>query len=145
MPFGEVMLEHKDCGGWVHSVSFSPSGDQLAWVAHNSSISVVDAAQKKEWVAPYRFFLVFEYELGFVSSICWRRHIEVVCLFVCLFRVTQLTTEYLPLISVLYVSPTEIVAAVISSIYLSVCLLSPDFVCVMMCDKKNTVQRNSCY
>lgn len=48
MPFGEMMLEHKDCGGWVHSVSFSPSGDQLAWVAHNSSISVADATQGKE-------------------------------------------------------------------------------------------------
>uniref|UniRef100_A0A3Q3WCV7 Uncharacterized protein n=1 Tax=Mola mola TaxID=94237 RepID=A0A3Q3WCV7_MOLML len=24
MPFGEMLLEHKDCGGWVHSVSFSP-------------------------------------------------------------------------------------------------------------------------
>ncbi|XP_075936139.1 actin-related protein 2/3 complex subunit 1A-A [Anarhichas minor] len=73
MPFGEVLLEHKDCGGWVHSVSFSPSGDQLAWVAHNSSITVVDAAQGKE--------------------------------------VTQLTTNRLPLLSVLYASPTELVAA----------------------------------
>lgn len=48
MPFGEILLEHKDCGGWVHSVSFSPSGDQLAWVAHNSSITVADASQGKE-------------------------------------------------------------------------------------------------
>lgn len=48
MPFGEVLLEHKDCGGWVHSVSFSPSGDHLAWVAHNSSLSVADGAQGKE-------------------------------------------------------------------------------------------------
>lgn len=73
MPFGEVLLEHKDCGGWVHSVSFSPNGDQLAWVAHNSSIAVVDAAQGKE--------------------------------------VTQLPTDRLPLLSVLYVNPTEMVAA----------------------------------
>lgn len=49
MPFGEVLLEHKDCGGWVHSVCFSPSGDRLAWVSHNSSISVADAPQGKEW------------------------------------------------------------------------------------------------
>lgn len=48
MPFGEVMLEQKDCGGWVHSVSFSPSGDHLAWVAHNSSISVADGTLGKE-------------------------------------------------------------------------------------------------
>ena len=48
MPFGELLLEHKDFGGWVHSVCFSPSGDQLACVSHNSSISVVDASQGKE-------------------------------------------------------------------------------------------------
>ncbi|KAL2101505.1 hypothetical protein ACEWY4_003266 [Coilia grayii] len=73
MPFGEVMLEQKDCGGWVHSVCFSPSGDSLAWVSHNSSISVADAPQGKE--------------------------------------VTQLTTDHLPLLSVLFVNETEIVAA----------------------------------
>ncbi|XP_066560704.1 actin-related protein 2/3 complex subunit 1A-A isoform X1 [Amia ocellicauda] len=48
MPFGEMLLEKRDCGGWVHDVCFSPSGDRLAWVSHNSSISVVDAAQGKE-------------------------------------------------------------------------------------------------
>jgi actin related protein 2/3 complex subunit 1A/1B len=31
-------------GGWVHGVSFSPSGNKLAWVGHDSSVSVVDAA-----------------------------------------------------------------------------------------------------
>ena len=31
-------------GGWVHSVCFSASGTKLAWVGHDSSISVVDAA-----------------------------------------------------------------------------------------------------
>uniref|UniRef100_A0AAQ5YIU7 Actin-related protein 2/3 complex subunit n=1 Tax=Amphiprion ocellaris TaxID=80972 RepID=A0AAQ5YIU7_AMPOC len=73
MPFGEVLLEQKDCGGWVHSVSFSPSGDQLACVTHSSSVIVVDAAQSKQ--------------------------------------VTQLTTEHLPMLSVLHVSPTELMAA----------------------------------
>ncbi|KAK0150868.1 Actin-related protein 2/3 complex subunit 1A [Merluccius polli] len=73
MPFGELLLEQKDCGGWVHSVSFSPSGDQLAMVTHSSSVVVVDAAHGKQ--------------------------------------PTQLTTDHLPLMSVLYVSPTEIVAA----------------------------------
>ena len=28
----------------MHSVSFSASGDKMAWVGHDSSISVVDAA-----------------------------------------------------------------------------------------------------
>ncbi|TSQ23938.1 Actin-related protein 2/3 complex subunit 1A [Bagarius yarrelli] len=73
MPFGEMLLENKDCGGWVHSVAFSPSGDSLAWVSHNSAISVADAKQGKE--------------------------------------VTQLITEHLPLLSALYASETEIIAA----------------------------------
>lgn len=30
-------------GGWVHDVSFSLDGNRLAWVSHDSSISVVDA------------------------------------------------------------------------------------------------------
>jgi actin related protein 2/3 complex subunit 1A/1B len=32
-------------GGWVHSVSFSSSGDRIAWVGHDSSISVADASK----------------------------------------------------------------------------------------------------
>lgn len=33
-------------GGWVHDVSFSADGDKLAWVGHDSSISVVAAANQ---------------------------------------------------------------------------------------------------
>ncbi|PIO28686.1 hypothetical protein AB205_0125590, partial [Aquarana catesbeiana] len=32
-------------GGWVHSVSFSASGNRLAWVSHDSIVSVVDASK----------------------------------------------------------------------------------------------------
>lgn len=45
MPFGNMMQEFSNGGGgWVHSVSFSASGDKMAWVGHDSSVSVVDAA-----------------------------------------------------------------------------------------------------
>lgn len=47
MPFGELMGEYDTASagsGWVHSVSFSPSGDQVAFVSHDSTISVVDGA-----------------------------------------------------------------------------------------------------
>ncbi|KAK3089296.1 hypothetical protein FSP39_002469, partial [Pinctada imbricata] len=45
MPFGNMMQEISNGGGgWVHDISFSPSGDRMAWVGHDSSISVVDAA-----------------------------------------------------------------------------------------------------
>ncbi|MGH0176513.1 UNVERIFIED_CONTAM: hypothetical protein FKN15_009908 [Acipenser sinensis] len=73
MPFGEMLLEQGDDGGWIHSVCFSPSGNSLAWVSHSSTICVTDAANKK--------------------------------------TVTQLKTEYLPLLAVLYLNETEIVAA----------------------------------
>ncbi|VDP54029.1 unnamed protein product [Heligmosomoides polygyrus] len=44
MPFGQLMAEFQ-VSGWVHHVTFSPSGCRLAFVAHDSSISYVDANQ----------------------------------------------------------------------------------------------------
>ncbi len=46
MPFGAIMAEYANGGGgWVHCVCFSPSGNKLAWVGHDSSISVVNKAE----------------------------------------------------------------------------------------------------
>ncbi|KTF84631.1 hypothetical protein cypCar_00037042 [Cyprinus carpio] len=44
MPFGQVMAEFGGAGsgGWVHSVCFSASGNKLAWVSHDSTVTVVD-------------------------------------------------------------------------------------------------------
>lgn len=43
MPFGNMMAEYSNGGGgWVHGVSFSLSGNKLAWVGHDSSVSVVN-------------------------------------------------------------------------------------------------------
>lgn len=45
MTFGNCMAEFSHGhGGWVHSVSFSPSGNKLAWVGHDASISVANQA-----------------------------------------------------------------------------------------------------
>ncbi|EPQ29880.1 uncharacterized protein PFL1_02553 [Pseudozyma flocculosa PF-1] len=42
LPFGTVCGEYgTPAGGWVHGVSFSPSGDALAFVGHDSSLTVV--------------------------------------------------------------------------------------------------------
>lgn len=46
MPMGNLMTEFSNSpngGGWVHAVSFSADGSKLAWVGHDSSISVADA------------------------------------------------------------------------------------------------------
>lgn len=42
LPFNTVCGEYlNDSAGWVHAVSFSPSGDALAFAGHDSSITVV--------------------------------------------------------------------------------------------------------
>eukprot|EP00999_Lentomonas_sp_LEN2_P002869 NODE_733_length_1231_cov_80.584239_g693_i0.p1 GENE.NODE_733_length_1231_cov_80.584239_g693_i0~~NODE_733_length_1231_cov_80.584239_g693_i0.p1 ORF type:complete len:360 (-),score=97.00 NODE_733_length_1231_cov_80.584239_g693_i0:45-1124(-) len=39
MPFGELMAEVSNgSNGWVHDVRFSPDGESIAWVGHDSSI-----------------------------------------------------------------------------------------------------------
>ncbi|XP_014298234.1 actin-related protein 2/3 complex subunit 1A-B isoform X3 [Microplitis demolitor] len=47
-PLGTLLAEFPNSpngGGWVHSVAFSPTGNKLCWVAHNSSICVADATK----------------------------------------------------------------------------------------------------
>ena len=42
LPFGTICGEFKSPnGGWVHDVAFSPSGNALAFVSHDSSVNVV--------------------------------------------------------------------------------------------------------
>ncbi|XP_065185660.1 actin-related protein 2/3 complex subunit 1A-like [Sycon ciliatum] len=49
MPFGNLMAEFANGrGGWVHSVSFSPNGEKVCWVGHNSSITVADSASDNQ-------------------------------------------------------------------------------------------------
>lgn len=78
-------------GGWVHSVSFSASGEKLAWVGHDSSIGIVDAAngQKYEQNCSYIVVwhsvsseLIFEenrsvsnFSVAVLSSVCLSTHI----------------------------------------------------------------------
>uniref|UniRef100_A0A2K6N9W5 Actin related protein 2/3 complex subunit 1A n=1 Tax=Rhinopithecus roxellana TaxID=61622 RepID=A0A2K6N9W5_RHIRO len=47
MPFGQLMSEFggSGTGGWVHGVSFSASRSCLAWVSHDSTVSVADASK----------------------------------------------------------------------------------------------------
>ncbi|KAG8435172.1 hypothetical protein GDO86_013208 [Hymenochirus boettgeri] len=75
MPFGQLMSEFggASSGGWVHSVSFSASGSKLAWVSHDSTVSVADASKNMS--------------------------------------VSQLKTEFLPLLSVIFVSENSFIAA----------------------------------
>jgi len=40
--FGNLMAEWDCATGWIHSVAFSPSGNKLAYAAHDSSLVFVD-------------------------------------------------------------------------------------------------------
>lgn len=40
---GELLHEFQSESGWIHDVTFSPLGDNLAWVSHNSIIFAVSA------------------------------------------------------------------------------------------------------
>lgn len=40
---GTLVNEFSNSGAWVHDVAFSPDGSRLAWVSHDSSLSVVDS------------------------------------------------------------------------------------------------------
>jgi len=54
----------KSQGGWVHDVSFSPSGTKLAWVGHDSSVSVVESTKESGMVCVKSQFLPF-------TTCCW--------------------------------------------------------------------------
>jgi len=45
-PFGDVLAEFS-AGGWVHDVAFSPDGESIAFVAHDSTFNVVTGTEGK--------------------------------------------------------------------------------------------------
>ncbi|XP_055469148.1 actin-related protein 2/3 complex subunit 1A-A-like [Psammomys obesus] len=55
MPIGQLMAEFGSIspGGWVHDVNFSTSGGCLAWVSHNSTVSVANASKSMHQVSIY--------------------------------------------------------------------------------------------
>lgn len=65
MPFANLMAEFSSGGGgWVHGISFSATGDRLVWVGHDSSVSIVDAANEQKLVTLKTDFLPF-------SAVTW--------------------------------------------------------------------------
>jgi len=72
MPFGAIMAEFcHGSGGWVHDVSFSPSGNKLAWVGHDSSISVVNKIADQTTTVTHRY-------LPYLSCL-WLTENSIVC------------------------------------------------------------------
>ena len=52
-------------GGWVHGVSFSADGGRLAWVSHDSSISVADAKNGMAVQRSSKIFIFFYFLFKF--------------------------------------------------------------------------------
>jgi len=47
LPFGELLGEY-DSSTWIHSVRWSPSGNQLAFASHDSSVTFIDVSNGSE-------------------------------------------------------------------------------------------------
>jgi len=43
LPFGELLAEYPS-NGWIHSIKWDPRGDKLAWVSHDSTVTILDCA-----------------------------------------------------------------------------------------------------
>ena len=76
LPFNTVCGEFTNSsGGWVHGVAFSPSGDALAYVAHDSSVTVVYPSGPDQ--PPHAVITVTTQVLPFVTLL-WTREDQLV-------------------------------------------------------------------
>lgn len=56
-------------GGWVQDVSFSANGELLAFVGHDSSISVVNGANQQQWVITDHAGFIFSASFNGLNTI----------------------------------------------------------------------------
>ncbi|KAK1835616.1 WD40-repeat-containing domain protein [Podospora conica] len=76
LPFNTVCGEYmNNSAGWVHAVAFSPSGDALAYAAHDSSITVVYPSGPDQ--APRAVISISTQLLPFMSLI-WNGEAEII-------------------------------------------------------------------
>jgi actin related protein 2/3 complex subunit 1A/1B len=76
LPFNTVCGEYmNNSAGWVHSVSFSPSGDALAFAAHDSSITVVYPSAPEQ---PPKAVLTINTQLLPFMSLLWNGEAEII-------------------------------------------------------------------
>lgn len=76
LPFNTVCGEFlNNSAGWVHSVAFSPSGDALAFAAHDSSITVVYPSAPDQ---PPKAVLSVTTQLLPFQSLIWSSEAEII-------------------------------------------------------------------
>jgi len=76
LPFNTVCGEYmNNSAGWVHSVAFSPSGDALAFAAHDSSITVVYPSAPEQ---PPKAVISINTQLLPFMSLIWNGEAEII-------------------------------------------------------------------
>ena len=76
LPFNTVCGEYlNDSAGWIHAVSFSPSGDALAFAAHDSSITVVYPSGPEQ---PPRAMISISTQTLPFTSLIWNGDAEII-------------------------------------------------------------------
>lgn len=76
LPFNTVCGEYlNNSAGWVHSVAFSPSGNSLAFAAHDSSITVVYPSAPEQ---PPRAVISISTQLLPFKSLIWKSEDEII-------------------------------------------------------------------
>ncbi|KAL1844300.1 hypothetical protein VTJ49DRAFT_2357 [Mycothermus thermophilus] len=76
LPFNTVCGEYMNrSAGWIHSVAFSPSGDALAFAAHDSSITVVYPSAPEQ--PPRAVITITTQQLPFMSLL-WNGESEII-------------------------------------------------------------------
>jgi actin related protein 2/3 complex subunit 1A/1B len=76
LPFNTVCGEYmNNSAGWIHSVAFSPSGDALAFAAHDSSITVVYPSAPEQ---PPRAVISINTQLLPFMSLIWNGEAEII-------------------------------------------------------------------
>ena len=76
LPFNTVCGEFlNDSAGWIHAVSFSPSGDALAFTGHDSSITIVYPSAPEQ---PPRAMINISTQLLPFTSLIWNGESEII-------------------------------------------------------------------
>ena len=76
LPFGTVCAEYlNNEAGWVHGVAFSPSGNALAFTAHDSSVTVVYPSGPDE---PPRAVVNLSLQVLPLLSLIWNGESEII-------------------------------------------------------------------
>lgn len=68
LPFGELLLELDAASGWVHAIKWAPSGNQLAFAGHDSTINFANVSSQPPSVQRLRLHSLPLRDILFLSE-----------------------------------------------------------------------------